>query len=176
MDGLPVSDDSADRRRHLRAPVSLMGTVEGEGGEQPVVILDLSASGAMIQADEPAAPDGVYTLRFNVHKQAYELRFRVVQSLQKGASFGWRGPFVDLSPDQMEAIGKAVNAAAGVTGGTVRPWAEIASEAERQPEATLPVGTTASGHDITVLAKDVLEMGPEGLELYARLMSELETM
>ena len=39
----PQSSGAADRRRHVRAPVSLMGTVQGDDGEHPIVVLDLSA-------------------------------------------------------------------------------------------------------------------------------------
>src|SRR5437588_8803612 len=105
----PDMSAPTDRRKHVRAPVSVMGTVQGEDGEHPIVVLDLSASGAMIQAHEAPIPDSVYTLRFSVNKKPYELRFQVVQSIQQGDSWGWRGPFCDVSPEHADDIDMAVH-------------------------------------------------------------------
>ena len=165
-----------DRRRHVRAPVSLMGTVQGDDGEHPIVVLDLSASGAMIQAQEAPVPDAIYTLRFSVDKKPYELRFQVLQSVHKGDCWGWRGPFSDVSPAHMQDIDRAVHAAAGLRGADLRPWDEIAAEAEAQPDAKVLIGSTPAGHEIRVPGKDALEMGRDGLDLYARLMCDLETI
>ena len=154
-----------------------MGTVErGDGEPQPVVVLNLSASGAMIQADDAPSPDEVYTLRFAIHRQDYALPFQVVGSLQQGDSYGWRGPFMTVEPDQQEAIARAVSALMGLSTGDIRAWDEVSADARRDPEAKVLAGQTPAGHDITILGKDVLEMGPAGLELFTRLMCELETV
>jgi hypothetical protein len=171
-----MSAPPGERRHDVRAPVSIMGTVEGEGEEHPMVLLSLSASGAMIQAHQAPCPGATYTLRFSVHKQPYELTLRVVHWLQQGENFGWRGPFVSVPPDQAEAIQRAVHAALGLSDSSLRAWTEVATEATQEPDIKLVVGSTPAGHDIRVLGKDALEMGADGLELYARLMCELETL
>ena len=165
-----------ERRRDVRAPVSIMGTVDGDDGEHPMVLLNLSASGAMIQVHQEPRPDATYRLLFHVHKQPYELQLQVIHWIKQGDSFGWRGPFVGLPPDQAQAIQRAVHAAVGLSGCSIRGWNEVAADAQHEPDSKVLVGSTPAGHDIRVLGKDVLEMGAEGLELYARLMCELETI
>ena len=171
-----MGEESSERRRDLRAPVSIMGTVEGPHGELPIVLLNLSASGAMIQTDAEPPTDAICTLRFSVLKQPYELRFQVLHWLRLGEAYGWRGPFVDVTPEQGEAIKRAVHATMGLAGSSLRPWGEVSAEAEHDPDAKLLVGTTPAGTEVHVLGRDVIEMGAEGLELYARLMCELETI
>jgi hypothetical protein len=167
---------SNDNRRAARAAVSLMGTVQLDGGEQhPIVVLNLSATGAMIQAHEAPGAEAVYRLEFTVHRRRYSLPFKPVSWVQQGESFGWRGPFGDLTPEESKALDRAVNAAIGVSVGSMRPWAEISKEAA-QGDAKVVVGETAAGHPIEVAAADALAMGSEGVELYVRLMTELETM
>ncbi|MFI5266566.1 MAG: PilZ domain-containing protein [Chloroflexota bacterium] len=171
-----MSSEPDDRRHDLRAPVSIMGTVEADGEEHPMVLLNLSASGTMIQAHEAPRPGATYTVRFSVHSQPYELKLQVVHWLQQGDNFGWRGPFVSVPPDQAEAIQRAVHAAMGLSDSSIRAWDEVATEAKHEPGTKVLVGSTPAGHDIRVLGKDLLEMGADGLELYARLMCELETI
>lgn len=166
----------ADRRRHVRADVSLMGTVEGDDGEYPVVVVNLSASGAMIQAHDAPKPGGQYRLRFSVHKQQYEIPFQIIDATQIGDSSVWRGPFQGLAAEQARAIERAVHAVAGLSEGGIREWADVEQEAKLNPELKVVVGTTPAGHDITVQGSDILEMGPEGLEMFTRLMCELETL
>ncbi|HEY8694029.1 MAG TPA: hypothetical protein VIR57_14960, partial [Chloroflexota bacterium] len=96
--------------------------------------------------------------------------------LQQGDNFGWRGPFVAVPPDQAEAIQRAVHAAVGLSDSSIRGWDEVAADAQHESDSKVLVGSTPAGHDIRVLGKDVLEMGANGLELYARLMCELETI
>ena len=154
-----------------------MGSVQAEDGEQhPIVVLNLSSSGAMIQAHEPPAEGVTYRLEFNVHRRKYTVPFKPVGWVQERDNYGWRGPFVDLTDDEAEALNRAVNAVIGVSTGSMRPWTEVAPAAASSPEATLVVGQTAAGHDIEIVGADVLAMGEDGLELYVRLMSELETM
>ncbi|HVA24287.1 MAG TPA: PilZ domain-containing protein [Chloroflexota bacterium] len=171
-----MSSESDERRHDVRAPVSIMGTVESEDGEQPMVLLNLSASGAMIQAHQEPPPSATCTLRFSIHKQPYELRLQVVHWLRQGDSFGWRGPFVSVPPGQAQAIERAVRAAMGLSDSSIRAWREVIADAEHQPDSKVLVGSTPAGQDIRVLGKDLLEMGVDGVELYARLMCELETI
>lgn len=171
-----MSLESTDRRSDVRAAVSIMGTIESDDGEQPIVLLNLSASGAMIQTHEPPRSGAHYTLHFSVQKRPYRLRFEVVNWIQQGGSFGWRGPFASMSPDEAAAIQRAVHAAAGLSGSTLRGWQDVSVEAGREPSAKVLVGSTPGGQDIHVLGQDVLEMGADGLELYARLICELETI
>ena len=153
-----------------------MGTAEGPGGEHPIVVLNLSASGAMIQAHEAPEDGSEYLLCFSINKQSYELRFQVIHCVQQGDTFGWRGPFIGVTPEQDEAIDRAVQAAAGTATSSLRGWEEVLADARRQPAAKVNVGMTPAGHDIAVGGQDVIDMGPDGLELYARLMCELETI
>src|SRR5712692_945832 len=94
--GVAMTLASAERRRHVRASVSLMGTVESKHGDYPIVVLSLSASGAMLQAQDPPKPHVTYTLRFSLHRRAFALPFQVAHWLQHGDSYGWRGPFAKL--------------------------------------------------------------------------------
>lgn len=166
-----------DNRRAVRAPVSIFGSLHAEGGaEHPIVVLSLSAIGAMIQTNEPPRLDTTYQLEFTVHQRKYALPFKPVAWVQERDYYGWRGPFAELTPDEAKALDRAVKAAIGVNLGSMRPWAEISAEAADQPDARLVVGETAAGHAIEVAAADLASMGADGLELYVRLMSELETI
>lgn len=165
-----------ERRHDVRAAVSIMATVEDGHDEHPIVLLNLSASGAMIQAHEPPRDDAAYNLDFCVQNQPYRVGFEVVHWLQQGDTFGWRGRFVGVSPQESAALQRAVHAVAGISRGELRTWPEVSAEAELQPSAKVLVGSTPAGRDIQVLGQDVLEMGSEGIELYARLMCELETL
>jgi len=171
-----IEQRAAERRGRIRADVSVMGTVEGPSGEHPMVLLNLSASGAMIQTHEPPAGEATYTLRFSISKHAYELAFQVLYFVQQGDAYGWRGPFSGVSDKQAESIDRAVKAAIGLAESTLRAWKDVVAEAQGQPSAKITVGCTPAGHDIVVAAQDVMDMGAEGLELYARLMCELETI
>ena len=79
-----------------------------------------------------------------------------------------------MPAEESQAIGRAVQAAAGLAQSWLRWWSEVAAEAECEPDRRVLVGCTPAGSDIRVLGSDLLEMGTEGLELYARLMCELE--
>ena len=171
--GMSVTPD--ERRRDVRAPVSIMGTVESDDAEHPVVLLNLSARGAMIQVHQEPRPDTTYRLLFSVHKQPYELQLQVIHWIEQGNSFGWRGPFVGLV-DQAHTIQRAVHAAVGLSDSSIRGWDEVAADAQHESDSKVLVGSTPAGHESRVLGKDVLEMGANGLELYARLMCELETI
>jgi hypothetical protein len=153
-----------------------MGTVTSWDDEQPVVVLSLSASGAMIQAQDEPRLSAAYTLNLSLHNRHYELPFQVVHWIRQGDTYGWRGPFQGLSTDQEKAIERAVHAAAGLITGSRREWPQVASEAEQLRDQKVLVGTTPAGGDIAILGHDVLEMGPDGVELYARLLCELETL
>jgi PilZ domain-containing protein len=165
-----------ERRRDVRAAVSIMATVEDGQSEQPIVLLNLSASGAMIQAHEAPRDEAQYHLCFCIQNQPYEVGFEVVHWLQQGDTFGWRGRFAGVAPEESAAIRRAVHAVAGISRGELRTWGEVSVEAAREPAAKVLVGSTPAGRDIQVLGQDVLEMGAEGIELYARLMCELETL
>jgi len=154
-----------------------MGSVQLDSTEpHPIVVLNLSCNGAMIQAHEPPQEGAVYRLEFNVHRRKYDLPFKVIAWVQERDNYGWRGPFVDLSPEESQALDRAVAAATGASKGSLRDWAELTAESQGNPAAKIVIGQTPAGHDIEVAGADVLQMGEEGTELYARLMSELETM
>ena len=165
-----------ERRRHVRASVSLAASIQDGHDEQPGIILSLSACGAMVQTQEEPRPGASYTLIFGLNRHAYELPFQVLHWVRRGDTYGWRGPFKGLLADQEEAIDRAVQAAAGISTGTLREWSGVLEEAQHDPHQKVLVGTTPAGHDIAILGHDVLEMGAAGVELYARLLCELETV
>jgi len=172
-----MSTPGSERRRHPRAPVSLIGTVEAEDGDMAaVVVLSLSASGAMVQTDEAPKDHGHYQLQFTVHQRPYDVPVQVVGSLHEKDVWGWRCRFVDVSPEQVQALARAVEAAIGQSTHSVGDWNELRSEAAAQPEAPIVVGQTAAGRDISVVGKDLIDMGADGLELYVKMMAELERM
>ena len=154
-----------------------MGSVqEDDLDPNPIVILSLSASGAMIQAHQPPREGAHYLLEFTVHRKAYALPLEVVVWLQEKDAFGWRCRFLELSPENAIGIEKAVHGALGLSVSSVRDWPELLAEASAQPHADIVVGQTPAGHDLTIKSSDLLQMDPEGLELYVRMMSELERM
>jgi len=167
----------SDQRQHVRAPVSLVGSVrDPEGETHPVVLLDLSRGGALIQTHEAPRAGVQYQVGFTVHRQAYEVPVQVVGALQLKDAWGWRCRFVGLAEAEAQALERAVHAALGTAIHVTRPWSEIRAQAQAQPDAAMVVGHTPAGLDITVSGKDALEMGEEGMELYVKMVSELERM
>src|SRR5262249_23238582 len=84
--------------------------------------------------------------------------------------------FVDVGPIQAEAIDRAVQAAAGHQVHVMRDWSELTAEANASPSANIVLGTTPAGHDIIVVARDMLEMGEDGTELYVELVAQPERL
>src|SRR6185437_1822207 len=70
---------ASERRRDSRTSVSLMGALQADGQEAAVVVMDLSATGARIQANDPPDLEREYELHFSVHHTAYSTRFRVTR-------------------------------------------------------------------------------------------------
>jgi hypothetical protein len=157
--------------------VSLFGTVEGDDiPAQPVVFLNLSSGGALIQAPEQPQGTHHYNLRFVVHNQHHNVGIRVVDWTARDEVYAWRCQFTTLEPAEAEALERAVYGALGLSKATHRDWDEIVAEAERDPEAAVVIGRTPAGDDIMVLGRDSLHMGRDGLQLYVRVVSELEGM
>jgi len=164
-----------ERRSSLRAPVSLLG--ELESGEQglPVVLVDLSAAGARIQASDPPDLTREYLLNLTVHSLAYRARFRVAHWTEDNGAYHWGGSFMDLTPDQRSSLRRAVDAVAGVATTWLRDWTDIAAEAAGAPESAVLVGATAAGHEVRLAAADCLDMGQSGVELFVRTVAGLES-
>jgi hypothetical protein len=163
-----------DRRGDVRAPVSVMGAVRSETVDAPVVLLDLSASGARIQADAPPDLASEYLLNFTVHNAKYQARLRVVHWEANDAAYYWGCSFTDLAPEQLDALRRTVNAAAGLTTTTVRHWKEIAHEARTSPDAQVLVGFTPAGHELKLAGQECLDIGRDGVELFVRTVASLE--
>jgi hypothetical protein len=166
-----------EQRRHARAPVSLVGSVtDPDGQEHPIVMLDLSRGGALIQTHEPPRDGAEYQVGFTVHRKPYEVPVEVVGSLQLKDAWGWRCRFVHIDEAEAQALERAVQATLGTATHTMRAWAEIRPDAETHLDENIVVGQTPAGHAISVTGKDALEMGEEGMELYVQMVSELERM
>ncbi|HEU0166755.1 MAG TPA: PilZ domain-containing protein [Chloroflexota bacterium] len=164
-----------ERRSSLRAPVSLLGELEFEDDGQPVVLLDLSASGARIQASDPPRLDRDYLLNVTVHSLPYRARFRVAHWLEAGGSYHWGGRFVDLSTDERASLRRAVDAAAGVAAIWHRAWSDIVVEAAGASESQVLVGATPAGQEIRLAGADCLSMGQTGVELFVRTVAGMES-
>ncbi|MBV9120165.1 MAG: PilZ domain-containing protein [Chloroflexi bacterium] len=174
-----MSSESDYRQRAARADVSLLGTVTDSTGQaHPIVVLSLSSSGVMIQTHEAPAEGESYALGFTVHSKAYDVRIEVVGSLHEAQkdTWGWRCRFIDVGTEEAQALERAVLAAIGQSTHATRTWAELETESREVPEGNVVLGQTPAGRDIVVLGKDVLEMGPEGVELFVQMLAELERM
>lgn len=163
-----------ERRHDLRAPVSLVGGLNRGEGEAPVIVLDLSSTGARIQTDDPADEGGEYLLHFTVHHTEYRARYRVCHCIESNDAYQWGGSFIDLEDDRLAALQRAVYAAAGLASTTVRPWPEILEEAFCRREELIVVGSTPSGHEIRLSGADCLDVGAEGIDLFVRTVAGLE--
>lgn len=163
-----------ERRTDPRARVSLLGTVHTEDGERPVVVLDLSTGGARIQAGKEPDMERDYHLDFRVHDQEYKARFRVVRWDGAEETYQWGCSFADLSSDQMNMLRRSVHAAVGLSETFLRPWDEIEAEAKAPAGAYVIVGHTPAGREILLAAKDCLDIGSEGVELFVRTLASLE--
>ncbi|MBV8087479.1 MAG: PilZ domain-containing protein [Chloroflexi bacterium] len=164
-----------ERRSSLRAPVSLLGELESGNDGQPVVLLDLSAAGARIQASDPPEVDREYLLHFTVHSLPYRARFRVAHWLEADGSYHWGGCFVDLTSEERATLRRAVNAAAGVATVWHREWSEIVVEAAGAASGQVLVGATPAGQEIRLAAADCLSMGQTGVELFVRTVAGMES-
>jgi PilZ domain len=160
---MAITEQTAERRADLRAPVSLLGAIDTPEGECPVIVIDLSPQGARIQIDDPPDPEHEYALHFSVHQQAYDTRLRVAHWLSNDGSYHWGCAFLDLSPNEIEGLRRTVYAAAGMAEAFVREWSEVGDDAASNPETPVLVGRTPSGQDICLAAADCLELGQDGV-------------
>lgn len=163
-----------DRRRHVRAAVSLIGAVESGAGETPVVLVDLSTGGARLQMDDPPDPEQSYELHFTVRQREYHAPFRAVRWAAEDGAYHWGCSFLGMATEQIASLRGVVHAAAGLAQTSLRPWEEVLPEATRQPEANVLVGQTPAGEDIRLLGQDCLEAGQDGVELFVRTVAGLE--
>jgi hypothetical protein len=164
-----------DRRSDTRASVSLMGAVVIENDEAPAVLVDLSATGVAIQMDAPPNLDCDYRIFFNAHRTAYSLRFRVVHWTGSEGFYRWGCAFSDLADDQRESLRRTVAAASGASQTYVRPWIEVVAAADQAPEAKILVGSAPSGREITLLGRDCLDMGEDGVLLFVQTVAGIES-
>jgi len=147
----------------------------GDAVEQPVVILDVSTNGVLVEAGEALVLDAQYTLTFSAFNSHYSANLRVVREVQRGDAvlYGCRL----LLPDHAAAqLSQAVGAVLGLTGTSVRDWDAVREDVERPNGEKVVVGHTPSGHPIELSPADCLEMGPEGVELFVHTVGDLERM
>lgn len=163
-----------ERRTHLRAPVSLVGALASNECESPVVVLDLSPFGARIQTEDPPQAGYEYLLDFSVHRSHYQARFRVTHWAERDRAFQWGGAFLDLPSEQLAELRRAVQAAAGLSGTIVRPWAQVFEQACRCPDEQILVGFTPAGREIHLSGADCLDIEADGVELFVRTVAGLE--
>lgn len=164
----------AERRGELRAPVSVLGAVETDAGEAPIVVLELSPYGARIQTDDEPDLEFTYTLYFSVHQTEYTTRFRVLHYVGNDGTYSWGGSFLDLTADQAASLRRSVHAAAGVAVLAHREWADVRAEANAEPNQQIVVGFTPSGQEICLSGDDCLDIGQEGVELFVHTVGNLE--
>ena len=164
-----------ERRTSPRATVSLVGALNSGEREAPVVVLDLSLTGARIQTADPPDSRGEYLLHFSVHRIHYRASFRVVHWTQTDGTYSWGGLLVGLSDQQLAELRLAVDAAAGLSAIVVRPWAEILEEAFRWRDEQIVVGATPAGREIRLSGADCLAIGAAGVELFVTTVGGLET-
>lgn len=172
---MAVDEGKAERRADIRAGVSLLGAVDTPDGECPVMVVELSPLGVRIQTDDAPDPTYEYALHFTVHRQQYNTRLRVVHSMGSDGSYHWGCAFVDLLPEELEGLRRAVYAAAGMAEAFVRSWPEVNADATREPEAQVLVGRTPSGQDICLAAADCVELGQDGVGLFVTTVASLES-
>jgi hypothetical protein len=169
--------DPRDRRTEPRANTSLVATLRVEGREEfPVVVLDLSSEGALLETDAPPNLDARYSVTFSVYGDTYCTELRVLHWARHKEDYLW-GCQLHIPADDARRLRRAVSAALGMASTEVRPWEEI-HEQVRQPSAAerIVVGRTPAGHVIEVAVGDVAEMGPEGVDLFVRTVASLESM
>jgi len=164
-----------ERRNYLRAPMALMAALRTDEIEAPVVLVDLSPTGARIQADTAPDLSREYMLHFSVHRTEYHARFRVVHWTENDGSFRWGGAFLDLSPDERDQLRRTVVAAMGLASTSVRPWRDVLEDAFVARDQQIVIGSTPAGQEIRLSGEDCLEMGEEGIELFVRTVASLES-
>ncbi|HLY64138.1 MAG TPA: PilZ domain-containing protein [Chloroflexota bacterium] len=171
MSAAPQYDE---RRVDPRAAVSLLASLNSDAGENPVMVVELSPLGVRIQTEDPPDNGRHYELHFTVHGQAYDTRLRVVHWTGNDGAYHWGCLFVDLQPQELERLRRAVYAATGQASTSIREWAEIEAEAEQRPRDHILVGQTPAGQDIRLAARDCVELGQQGVELFVSTVASLE--
>src|SRR5438309_11651967 len=164
-----------DRRNDLRAPVSILAALESSGGEAPVMLLDLSSTGACIQTDDPPDETAEYQIHFSVHQVEFSARFRVIHWTTSDGIYHWGCSFESMSEEALQKLTQAVAAAAGLSSTTQRPWTDILEEAYLRREDQIVVGHTPSGREVRLLAHECLDICEEGVELFVKTGGSLES-
>ncbi|GEM_PF-3411487 len=163
-----------ERRSGLRAPTSLVATLRRQQQECPVVVLDLSPDGALIETEAPPQASAAYELRFNVFGETYFTPVDVVHWRKHHDAYLW-GCRLAVSLADQRRLCNAVKAVLGLSGTYLRPWAEIRQQLHDEAASTeILVGRTPSGREIELTPRDCVEMGPDGVELYVRTISSIE--
>ena len=166
-----------DRRTEPRARTSLVATLSSPAGdERPVVVLDVSTGGALVETSEPLAISSNEALEFKVFGTEYRADIEVVRQVASddGYLYGCR---LLLPEQETHEFRQAVQAALGNAQTFVRPWSVVHEEiAAARPDQRVTVGYTPSGHPIELSPADCLEMGPEGVELFVQTVGGIELM
>jgi len=115
-------------RRPARLPVPTLAYVNFEGGQDPAIILDLSAGGMAIQALQPVHADGPLRLHFDLpgSSDAMHLTAEIIWADSSGRA-GLR--FLDLSPADLQRLSDWLR----LNGSSLQPVAQ----SEERPTASV---------------------------------------
>lgn len=169
--------DPRDRRTEPRANTSLLATLRIEGKDEvPVVLLDLSTDGALLETDAPPNLEADYRVTFSIYGDSYSTPLHVVRWTRHDSTYLW-GCQLSIPLEDARRLRRAVTAALGMASTEIRSWQDI-HEQVRQPSSQerVVVGLTPAGHAIELAVHDVDEMGPDGLDLFVRTVASLESM
>ena len=85
-----LATKQSDRRVEPRADTSLVATLRVyDGQEMPVVVLDLSSTGALLETSSEPRFGGVYTITFTMYGEAFSTPLHVVRSVKHGDAYLW---------------------------------------------------------------------------------------
>ena len=173
----PLATLPSERRARPRARTSLVATLsDNSGRELPVVILEVSISGVLIESGEALPLEANFALSFAVFGDRYRAGLQVVRAIkhEDAVLYGCRLLLPEFASAQLE---QAIRAALGQSHTSVRPWDEIRAEVNGSlsPDRIV-VGQTPAGHPIELSSTDCLEMGREGVDLFVQVVGSLEPM
>jgi len=165
MTGLAPGYGHAAERGERRTAVSIIAEVtDPQEATHPVMIVDISASGARIHTDLPVL-DGPYHLHFGVYGVTYSSRFDIARHVEEGENRYWGVHFLDLSADEITDLRRSVNVIAGEGGYELFEWDDIMREIGEGREE-VRIGFTSTGEEVLVSPAFVLSAGVEGLHTY----------
>jgi hypothetical protein len=160
-----VEHGSPIERGERRTSVSILAEYSDPAGTSaPVMLVDISASGARIHTGHMPIP-GTYQLHFGVYGRTYNTRFDVARVVEAGDDRYWGVHFLDLPAKEIDDLRRSVSAIAGDATYSLLDWKDISKEAESGLEEVL-IGFTATGEEVMVPAPFALNAGEHGLQMF----------